>query len=707
MKKTRKILSLTALLLAAVTLLTSCGINYRTANAADYVSVGEAGYKNLAVSANKTVISDEDINKMMFQLQYDNKTAVTETNDDGIIKAFDVVSLRLGVYDSTGKAVFSQFGLDSSKYNGTDSSGNKTYTLAAVSGLSLPVGYGEYAISDVKLSDSITLSAEFLRTVEDALLGAQVNDHKLEDRWDTTSTTEGAVNSKMAVPFKGFFSVSYTASYFKNTTDTTATPGGSAAPVTIDTYVYEGKEKGTNSYEEAIYLGLQKYAETYDIYCRGSQSSALPITVNVVPTANEGTEALPTGDANAVYIYYDLDFEDTSKGTTYRKGGIATTVLFAYSPYDQDLSEDGERFAQPLTDDEGKLLTWTDDKEKEYTVRIFVEKRTPYKLAELTADLIKKAEHADHMDDLTGSVEELLAKYKAHLQAEADREAELAAMDALWKKAMAAASTDGKKSSASFAKDYRNEMINSLKVYYYDYGWSYVYDSFEEYVVRTVDTSDSYKDLREAYLDTVNSNGEKKLPLEYKEGSTTEYTKASIKASYRLVKDMFYQDGLVVAKERALTYVLADQLGVRLTDSELKAKLADIVKEANDEAYETIRDMCTVDAGEEETDVKTELKNALVNYGADSTKVGKLSVKELAAAYLDSIYGVDTLEELKEKELVTEESYLNVNDKETLFGAWQLNAVKEKLLESNKDGVTYVEIDTDGNKLDKDTADGE
>ena len=75
MKKTRRILSLTALLLVAVTLLTSCGVNYRTADAADYVSISDAGYKNVALSVDKTIISDEDIAQIIFELQFKNKTA--------------------------------------------------------------------------------------------------------------------------------------------------------------------------------------------------------------------------------------------------------------------------------------------------------------------------------------------------------------------------------------------------------------------------------------------------------------------------------------------------------------------------------------------------------------------------------------------------------------------------------------------------------
>ncbi len=742
MKKTRRILSLTALLLVAVTLLTSCGVNYRTADAASYVSIGDAGYKNVALSVDKTVISDEDIAQIIFDLQFKNKTAKKETNDDGKIKQYDVLSLRLAIYDDKKNVVFSQFGIDSSVYNNKDTKGK----VSAVSGLSLPIGYGKYAFADVTLdsANKITLPEGFLRDLEGKLYDATgekepvwVNDHKIEDRFNS----DGSVITTMETPFNGYFSVAYSTSYTKNGA-TSPTPGTAAGPLTIDTYAYESKEftntASKNSYQDAIYLGLKKYAETNKIYCKGTESNSLPISIHVVPTAS--TETLPAGDATSVYINYDLDFENATSGKDYKKGTIATSILFAYVPY--NAAPEGEpRYATPVgtvlategndgvyamsytfgSDYEGTYKSGTTTEKmagKTFTICVYVEKRTPYELPALTADFIKeKAEHTDHMDDLTGTDEEVLAKYKEHLkkelQEEADKEARLVAMTLLWEKAVKAASTEGKKSSDAFAKAYKKEEINYFRYMYYDYNYygismSAVYDSFEEYVVLTVNGA-GYEDMLNASnLLTADKDGNKKLPLEKEEGSSTKYTKASIKSCYRLVESILLEQGRRVAKERALTYLLADLLDVRMTEDALEAKLAEAVKKANEDAKESIRDAITVDtkAGETEEEVKKTLVNALLlGDSSNKKKLEAMTLAQLGKHYLLQTYGVASLDALPD-DLVTEESYLNAADKETVFGGYQMDAVKEKLLELNKSTVTYVEVDTDGNKLEN-TADGE
>ena len=78
----------------------------------------------------------------------------------------------------------------------------------------------------------------------------------------------------------------------------------------------------------------------------------------------------------------------------------------------------------------------------------------------------------------------------------------------------------------------------------------------------------------------------------------------------------------------------------------------------------------------------------------------KKSFKQLATDYLRYCYGVDSLDKLP-KDLVTKESYLKAVDEESLYGGYQLDAVKEKLYELNKQHITYVEVDTDGEKIEK------
>ena len=721
MKKTRKILSLVALLLASVTLFTACGVNYRTADAADYVTIGEKGYKNVALSVNKTIITERDIDKALFALRFENKTEIKEDATDGKVKQYDVVDLRLAIYDDKKNLVFSQFGIDATKYNEKDSNKKPLYTVAPVGGLSLAIGYGEFAHKEITLDSGskLTLPVEFLKGLENALYpsenaGLKAEDHQIKGLWKDKEKTQVAVDTP--VPYlDGFFTVTYTPGYEK---DGVTNPGTSTGPVTIDTYMYEGKEQGTNSYTEAIYLGLAKYAEKHDLYCKGNGS---PILIHVVPTAS--TEALPEGDASSVYIKYDLDFEDPKK-TNYKAGTISTSLVFAYIIHDTAGEGAAEPLlAKPIPGADGKELTWTPGSTyegeyksgtttekmagKTFTVRAYIEKRTAYDFATEDADvakLIKEKGGHDHIEGLTGTDADVISKYRDHLMEEmqeaADEDARLTAMTLLWQQAVKLSSADGKKSSHSFAKAYRNDEVEYLKYLYYDMGYSGRYDSFKEFAVSYANMGyDShYTALLESYL-TPDKDGKYKLPLE--KNDKGENTRASIKAAYKQLESIFYQEGLKVAKERALTYLLADLLGVRLDEDALQAKLDEAVKKKNDETKETIRDTVTVDAGETEKEVKTELVNALSN-GTNKTLLEKMTVKELASAYLRYYYGVDSVDKLP-ADLVTEESYLSVTDKESLFGGYQLDAVKEALFKTNESTITFVEVDTDGNKLDKKT----
>ncbi|MBO5653118.1 MAG: hypothetical protein J6S44_02785, partial [Clostridia bacterium] len=694
MKRTGKILSLVALMLVAVTLLSSCGVNYRTANVADYVSIGETGYKGLAISVNKTIISDRDVAKELFALQYANRTVKTETNDDGVIKQYDTLALRLAIYDDKMNLVFTQFGLNSSAYNEKDSETQAIKgTLAAVSGLSFDVGYGEFGRKEVTLdsTNKITLPVDFLNGIEKAVYGenathTNVDDFKILDRWNTTTATEGDVLTDMETPFKGFFSVSYMPSYKKDGT-TTPINGSVVAPVTVDTYLYENRETGKNDYLEAIYLGLKAIGK--DLKCNKDKS----IAINVIPVGATWTEeekaAAAKNEPDNVYIEYNLDFENPTSGTNYKRGTIYTSILFAYVYY--NLAPEGEpNYVEPITLEfapgdsyEGQYKVGSTTEKmagKKFTVRVFVEKRTAYDFPELTAELIKeKADHADHMEDLTGTDEEIIAKYKAHLKEEmqetADKEAETAAKDLLWKKVVSAAK-DGAKKSDAFAKEYAKEEKQYLKYLYYDLGYKSIYDTFEEFAVRYVNMGyDShYTAMLETYV-AADKDGKHLLPVDS--------TKESIKSSYRQLESIFLKEGYAIAKERALVYLIADKLGVRLSEDELEAKLADAVKKANEEAKESIRDAITVDADEKEEDVKKDLVNALLNSdSSNKTKLNKMSLSELAKHYLLQSYGVSSLDKLP-KDLVTRESYLSQVDKESLFGGYQLDVVKAELLKTN------------------------
>ena len=729
MKRTSKILSLVALLLVAVTLLSSCGINYRKTDVSKYVTIGETGYKGVTLEVNKTIISDRDIDKELFALQYNNRTVVDEKKDASInkskIKQYDTLALRLAIYDSNNNLVFSQFGLDSSKYNATES------TIAAVSGLSFNVGYGEFGRTDVTLDSTkkITLPVDFLNSIEKAVYGDEathtlIDDFLIEGRWQRNDAGEktGAVNNTMDTPFAGFFSVSYLPSYTKEGSSS-AILGSVTAPVTIDTYLYANKsEAGKNDFQEAIYKGLEAYAAKM-------KENGLPLTcgkqviIHVVPvgaTLTDDERTIKNDLTNSSYtdqvvIEYNLDFESPTSGENYKRGKITTTILFAYA-YGAATLGDTPTYVEPLTltftpgdtyEGEYKVGSATEKMAgKDFTVRIFVEERTAYEMPELTAQFIKdKASHASHMDDLTGTDEEVIAKYKAHLkeemQADADKQALKDAKEALWKKVVASAK-EGEKSSASFAKKYMKEEVEYLKYMYYDYqsgAYKALADSYEKFAVMYVNWGfeSHYTELLETYLEA-GSDGSYQLPL-------ADTTDASYKAAYSQLESIFYKQGLAVAKERALVYLLADKLGIRLSDDELEAKLEAAVKKADEDAKETIRDMITVDEGETTDEVKTELKNALKSLGIGETTLKDMTVEQLAKHYLLQYYSVSSYDELP-KELVTRKSYLSQVDKEGLFGGYQLETLKNKLFETNESTITFVDVDTDGNKLDKDT-DGE
>ncbi len=720
MKKTRRIISLMALLLAVVTLCTACGgINFRTDDASKYVSITEAGYKNIALSLDKTVISDKDVEQVLFDLRFDNKKATK--NDTGEeIKQYDIVRVRLAIYDKNGNVVYSGFGIDSAKYNEKDSAGNPTYTLAATNNLAIDIGYGEYADKEITLdsTNKIVLPVSFLNTLEEKLYNTEtpvkIGDFKVDNRWDNTTTTGGTVLTQMETPLKGFFSISYASSFGSE-----GKPGSSGAPLVLDTYLYEGKEIAKNSYMEAIYLGLAELVKNgHKLYCKNT-----PINIHIVPAKEDFNkdelDGIAKNEPDSVYIKYDLDFENTKDGTNYQRGLITTSLMMAYVPVDDSMGNGegyaeaielnfapGESYAGQYKGKNGETIKMAGET---FTVRVFAESRTGYDFPALTKDFIKEhGEHGHFLDELTDADtdETAIAKYKAHLkeemQGEVNDELTAEAKELFWEKALAAATTEGMKTPKSFAKAYRNEEIEYLEYLYYTLGYSALYDNFKEFAVSYVNMGfDShYTDMFKKHM-TPDANGNYKFTLQTNaEGKNT---RESVKAAYKQLKDIFYKEGLEVAKERALTYLLADLLGVRLTEAQLEEKLLATVKKENDAAYEQVRDICTVDADEEEAEAKKELVNALLlSDKSNQAALNKLTFAQLASAYLRSYYGVGSLAELP-KEMVTRESYLDAVDEETLYGAYQLEAVKEKLYEVNKGKITFVEVDTDGEKLEKDS----
>ena len=109
MKKTTKILSAVALLLAALMLFSSCAITYRKADTSKYIQLTDGfdfrSFK-LPSQIDKMVVTDTDveeyINKELFALR---EKADENVNLPDEYRDFDILTIRTVLYDKNGNLV--------------------------------------------------------------------------------------------------------------------------------------------------------------------------------------------------------------------------------------------------------------------------------------------------------------------------------------------------------------------------------------------------------------------------------------------------------------------------------------------------------------------------------------------------------------------------------------------------------------------------
>ena len=101
MRKTRRILAVTALLLLAAMLFSSCGMNYAKADMAKYVSIEETGYKGITLPSkiDKTVVRDETLRQAVLESLRTKLTEGNTIDTKGEINKYDEVYLHTFAVD--------------------------------------------------------------------------------------------------------------------------------------------------------------------------------------------------------------------------------------------------------------------------------------------------------------------------------------------------------------------------------------------------------------------------------------------------------------------------------------------------------------------------------------------------------------------------------------------------------------------------------
>ena len=100
MKKTKRLISAAALLLAALMLFSSCAVTYRDVDAAEYVSLTEGfDFKNITLSSDvvldKMIVKDSDVAAHINNLLYAEREAVKDgVNREGPFAKYDMLTVR-------------------------------------------------------------------------------------------------------------------------------------------------------------------------------------------------------------------------------------------------------------------------------------------------------------------------------------------------------------------------------------------------------------------------------------------------------------------------------------------------------------------------------------------------------------------------------------------------------------------------------------
>ena len=691
MKKTKRFIGVTALLLAALMLFSSCAITYRDVDSSEYVKLADGfDFKNfkLSTETEKMIVTDDDvkvhINKELFALReaVKNSNGDPDVNQVGEYNKYDVLTIRTILYDKSGNLVKDGFVLGSK----ADPANDGTIVLGSEQALYLGYGVGINQGLLEKLENDMFLAPETALLAE--------NQHVIYN--NVGSVKAGALGMMPAVGY-----VTYSTTYTSGTNNThDGNKVTTVSPMHFDKIAADiaADGVGTNSYDEVIYLGLKALIEQQkDI--EGKQimpSLTKELNIAVYPTAT----AIPdeaVKDENNVAIQYDIDFADTTK-LDYKKGTVKVklqgTVDFT------DSATAPSAFVTTYTYPDDATGTYTVGSEKkdlkgtECTVYTYVVERAPYTRPDYNAATVKEklGFTTESTDDAT-VVAEYEASIKSRLQKACDALAEEEVKQVLL--AQILANTTLLEDPVRNIKNYVNGVIDQAKEQYHAGGYrdkvnasgEYVYDDFEDFLITTYYTHKKDADNKTIYF-----------------GSRKE------------VENDLYAEGRELVKESILIYYLADQIGCRLSDDQLLAMAKERgtawAKEQIEAGREYLLASNTVenlkasypDSYASSTDTKTKKQQLFETWGADSYEdclakqlayYGEMYGENFAswdefarAAYPDDAYDWEDYVESKQ-------------GRENLYGIYHAEVVMAKLLELNAANVaaSYKEIAFDATKV--------
>lgn len=636
MKKTGKLISAVALLLAAMMLFSACAITYKEVNTAEYVQIAEAGYKNIAINVDKMVVEAQDVTDYINKLIYDGyKTEVANgKNQPGQFAEHDVVAYRVFVYDKDGNLIEHTFGVTKSANTGSDNQNAVSITDA----LDLPLGYG---VNSEKLAEEI--EAALLDPDSPVLFEA----HKI-----IYNNVNDKASGLTVVPPIAY--LTYNSRYTKaSDNDTDGSGDTTTKPVHLAPYF--GKEQGENDFIEAIYLGLKKLIETQaekdpDNPVKPSDATTDVITINVYPT-NQTIPTTAEYTKTSTHINYNLDFSGASTSTTYQRGYIKVSLKGAIL---MDVGAEGafvlEGYDYP-TDAEGTYkgadgTTNLNKKDaKGCSVYVYVDSRTAYECpAYDKAFILEKLEFRTDKTEDADVIEAHRESIRKQLQDECDAAAKKTAKSRLWDAAMN--NTTLLKEPKKNVKEYVAMNMDYYKYLYYDPNQYYPSGAKNQ---KTSSGAYYYADFEEFLLSMYVGSG---------------VTYSSVKD----VENALYAEGLKNAKENLLAYHLADALGLRYTEEQLLQMVQEKGTAWAKEQIEAMREAYTPakDATEEE---KKSLANALLyNFG---------------------LTGVEQITD----DFYTWEDYVEYYGESALHGSYHMDAVMDKLYELN------YRVDAEGNEI--------
>lgn len=620
MKKTGKLISAVALLLAAMMLFSACAITYSEVDTSEYVQIAKNDYENVVLTIDKMFVEEQDVTDYINKLIYDGySTEVANSkNQPGAFAAHDVITYRVFVYDKNGNLIEHTFGVGK-----TDDKN----VVPIVDALNLPLGFG---VNSEKLAQEI--EAALLDPESPVLFEA----HKII--YNNVNDEASGLTTLPPIVYLNYNS-KYTkegASDVKGDGDSTTKP--------VHLVPYFGKEQGKNDFIEAIYLGLKQVIETQaqkdpENPVTPSKKTTDVIEINVYPVG-EAIPADATVSKTAAHINYNLDFSGASTSETYQRGTIKVSLEGAVL---MDVGAEGafvlDSFDYP--DDATGTYKDADDKNlnkkdaKDCTVYVYVDSRTKYECPAYDKAFI--LEKLGFETDKTEDADVIAAhreSIRKELQDECDAKAKKTAMSRLWDAAMK--STTLLKEPKANVKEYVSMNMDNYKYLYYDPN---MYFSNGAKNQKTSSGAYLYKDFEE-FVTTMHST----------DGVT--YT------TQEQVEDALYAEGLKKAKENLLAYHLADALGVRYTEEQLLAMAKEKGTAWAKEQVDGLREAYTPakDATEEE---KQKLADALL--------------------YNLGFTGVDQITD----DLYTWEDYVAYYGESALYGAYHMDAVMEKLYELN------------------------